>query len=65
MAVSTWPVGEVQKLASGGAEISIECEGLEWVLGWVLGYGRHAEIVSPDEARIALRERVQQMLGAA
>lgn len=59
---ASWPTGELKKLDDGGREIAIECEGLEWVLGWVLPFGRHAEIVSPPEARAALRDRVHEML---
>ena len=59
---AAWPAGEVRALPDGGAEIDIEAEGLEWILGWVLAFGRHAEIVSPEEARAALRERVAAMV---
>jgi proteasome accessory factor C len=62
---SAWPAGEVRRLADGGAEIAIDCEGLEWVVGWVLGFGRHARIVSPEDARAAVRERLTQMRKAA
>jgi proteasome accessory factor C len=57
-----WPQGEVLRLPDGGAEIAIECEGLEWVIGWTLRHGAHAEILSPPEARDALRTRVEAML---
>ena len=60
----TWPAGEVCSLPNGGAEIAIECEGLEWVLSWVLVFGRHAEIVKPAEARVAMRDRVVAMMAA-
>ena len=58
---SAWPAGEVRRLDDGGAEIAIDCEGLEWVVGWVLGFGRHAVIVAPEEARAAVRDRLGQM----
>ena len=48
-------------LEDGSAEISIDCEGFEWVTGWVLGFGRHAWIVEPAEARAAMSERVAQL----
>jgi predicted DNA-binding transcriptional regulator YafY len=51
----------VRRTSDGGAEIDIDCEGLEWVVGWVLGFGAHATIVSPGEARAAVRERLAQM----
>jgi hypothetical protein len=51
----------VHALEDGSAEISIDCEGFEWVTGWVLGFGRHAWIVEPGEARAAMGERVAQL----
>jgi predicted DNA-binding transcriptional regulator YafY len=59
---ASWPAGRVVRLPDGGAEIEMDCDGLEWVLGWTLGHGAHAEILAPDEARLALRARVQLML---
>lgn len=61
---AAWPAGELKKLSDGGREIAIECDGLEWVIGWVLGFGRHAEILGPDEARRALSARVADMAAA-
>jgi proteasome accessory factor C len=61
---SAWPVGELTLHADGSSEIVIDCEGLEWVTGWVLGFGKHARIVSPEEARHAMRERVERVAGA-
>lgn len=57
---ATWPMGDVRDLEGGGAEIVIDCEGFEWVTEWVLGMGRHAQIVTPPEARQAMRERVAE-----
>ncbi|HUJ58896.1 MAG TPA: WYL domain-containing protein [Kofleriaceae bacterium] len=59
----TWPVGEVTMQDDGSAEILIDCEGFEWVTGWVLGLGRHAWIVGPDEAKTAMHDRIAQMRG--
>ncbi len=61
--MGSWPAGEIVKLPDGGAEIAIECEGFEWVVGWVLRSGRHAEILGPDEARAALRQRLGEIAG--
>jgi proteasome accessory factor C len=61
---AAWPVGAVTHDADGSAEIVIDCEGFEWVTGWVLGFGQHAWIVQPEEARQAMRERLAQ-LGSA
>ncbi len=58
---ANWPVGEVTPLDDGAAEILIDCEGYEWVTGWVLGLGRHAWIVAPEEARVAMRQRIERV----
>jgi proteasome accessory factor C len=60
---ANWPVGEVTMRDDGSAELLVDCEGLEWVTGWVLQLGRHAWIESPVEARQAMRERVAQLRG--
>lgn len=61
---ASWPVGTVTHHPDGSADIVIDCEGLEWVTGWVLGFGQHAWIVHPDEAREAMRARLAQLEGA-
>jgi len=58
---ANWPVGEVTPRDDGSAELLIDCEGFEWVTGWVLGLGRHARIVAPAEARAAMRERITRL----
>jgi proteasome accessory factor C len=60
---AAWPEGEVSTQDDGSADILIDCEGLEWVTGWVLGFGRHAWIVGPDEARGAMRDRIARVRG--
>jgi proteasome accessory factor C len=62
---ASWPAGRVVRRPDGGAELEVDCDGLEWILGWVLGHGRHAEIVAPEAARAALRERVERMLASS
>ncbi len=57
----TWPVGEVTMQDDDSAELLVDCEGFEWVTGWVLGLGRHAWIVGPPEAREAMRERIARL----
>lgn len=61
---ATWPHGDLRRLPDGGAEIAIECEGLEWVVGWSLRFGDHAEILAPKEARDAARARVASLAAA-
>jgi proteasome accessory factor C len=58
---ANWPVGEVTLQDDGSAELLVDCEGFEWVTGWVLNLGRHAWIVGPDEARKAMAERVVRL----
>ena len=58
---STWPVGEGTVRDDGSAELIIDCEGFEWITGWVLSLGRHARIETPDEARAALRDRLARL----
>ncbi len=59
---AAWPVGDVTTLGDGSSEIVIDCEGFEWVTGWVLGFGRHAHIVDPPTARAAMIQRVTGMM---
>jgi predicted DNA-binding transcriptional regulator YafY/signal transduction histidine kinase len=61
---AAWPVGAVTHNQDDSAEIVIECEGFEWVTSWVLGFGEHAWIVQPEEARLAMRERLAQLSAA-
>ena len=58
---ANWPVGEVREMPGGSSEIVIDCEGFEWVTGWVLGMGKHARIVEPAAAIDAMRERLAQL----
>jgi len=62
---AAWPVGEVTMNDDGSAEILIDSEGLEWVTGWVLQFGRHAWIVGPVEARAAMRDRIARVRALA
>jgi predicted DNA-binding transcriptional regulator YafY len=61
---ANWPVGEVTTADDGSAEIAIDCEGFEWVTGWVLGFGEHAWVVDPPEARAAMVERLERLSAA-
>src|SRR5689334_15078337 len=56
-----WPVGEVTPHDDGSAELLVDCDGFEWVTSWVLGLGRHAWIVAPEEAKNAMRDRVARL----
>ena len=59
---ANWPVGEVTMADDGSAELLVDCDGFEWVTSWVLGLGRHAWIAAPDEARQAMRDRIEGVL---
>jgi len=61
---ANWPVGEVTMQDDGSAELIMDCDGFEWVTGWVLEQGRHAWIVGPDDARAAMRDRLATMRAA-
>jgi len=58
---ANWPVGEITENDDGSAELLVDCDGFEWVTSWVLGLGRHAQIVAPEEARQAMRERISRL----
>ena len=58
---ANWPIGEVSQLDDGSSEIVIDCEGFEWVTGWVLGMGKHARVVEPPSATEAMRERLRKL----
>lgn len=58
---ANWPVGEVTLQEDGSAELLVDCDGFEWVTQWVLGLGRHASIVGPEEARAAMRQRIGKL----
>ena len=58
---AAWPVGEVQTFDDGSSEIAIDTESFEWITGWVLGFGSHAWILDPPEARAVMVERVARL----
>jgi proteasome accessory factor C len=58
---ANWPVGEVTMQDDGSADLLVDCDGFEWVTGWVLGLGRHAWIVGPEPARRAMRDRIARL----
>jgi proteasome accessory factor C len=58
---ANWPVGEITMRDDHSALLEVDCDGFEWVTQWVLGLGRHAAIIGPDEARQAMRERILRL----
>jgi proteasome accessory factor C len=61
---ANWPVGEVTMHDDGSAELIMDCDGFEWVTGWILEQGRHAWIAGPEDARAAMRDRLGKMRAA-
>jgi len=59
---ANWPIGKVAHHEDGSSQITIDCEGYEWVTGWVLGMGKNARIAEPASAIVAMRERVARLL---
>ncbi len=58
----TWhPSQELQELEDGGVELRLSVSGEGDLLRWVLGYGRHVEVVAPEH----LRQRVAEELRRA
>lgn len=60
-----WPVGDVSINEDGSSSIVVDCEGFEWLTGWVLGFGHHAYIASPEPARAAMIDRINALSAAA
>ena len=61
---ANWPEGEVTMRDDGSAELIMDCDGFEWLTGWLLEHGRHAWIVGPDDARAAMRDRLARVRSA-
>lgn len=49
-------------LPDGVLEWRATVEGLHEITWWILGYGRHATVVSPEPLRAMLREHIQAMV---
>ena len=54
---------KARRLESGGADVVIESAGTAYAVSLALSFAGEAEIVSPPEAREALRAEVQRTLG--
>ncbi len=59
---SNWPAGKIKLHDDGTTNITVDCEGYEWITGWVLGFGEHAKIVAPPEAQSAMHQRVCDLI---
>lgn len=52
------------KRAGGRLEMSFKATGLLEVLRWTLGWGRHVQVLEPEELRLALHDEVMAMTAA-
>jgi predicted DNA-binding transcriptional regulator YafY len=52
----------LKPLDRGGVEVEMPFANLEALISWALGFGEHVEIVSPPEARAAMRDHVASAL---
>lgn len=55
-----WMEGqEIEEQADGGLVLAFRASGLGAVKRWVLGFGRHAEVLEPEELRRTVEEEVE------
>lgn len=59
-----WMEGqEIEEQADGGLVLAFRASGLGAVKRWVLGFGRHAAVLEPEELRRAVKEEVEMTAG--
>jgi predicted DNA-binding transcriptional regulator YafY len=51
-------------IAGGGARLTLQVEDPSLLLGWVLGWGRSAEVVEPESFREQVQKELEAMLAA-
>ena len=51
----------VRRLSDGGVEVSVPCTNLDAFRSWLLGWGVHAEVVSPADVRDGLIDWLRTM----
>ena len=51
----------IEELPSGGLILRLTVGGLGEVKRWVMGYGKHAEVLQPESLRREIGEDVQKM----
>jgi predicted DNA-binding transcriptional regulator YafY len=52
----------METLGSGDLVVEVQAGSMTWAVSRALAYGEHAEILSPTEARAALRGRLEKYL---
>ena len=60
---SAWHASQkLSKEKDGGLLAEFDLDGTEEIMRWVLSFGRHAEVLEPEELRHAVREELQVLL---
>lgn len=52
---------DMRELDDGGLELTLRLGALEEVEQWILGWGAHAEVVSPPELRTKMKETIKKL----
>jgi predicted DNA-binding transcriptional regulator YafY len=55
------PTEEREELPGGGLKLTMQVTALDGVKRFVMQYGRHAEVIRPEELRQAIREEIEAM----
>jgi predicted DNA-binding transcriptional regulator YafY len=50
---------ETRELPDGGIELTLQVGGLDEIQRWVLGWGEHATVITPDELKRLVRSRAE------
>ena len=59
----TWQEGQkLRELPDGGVELTVRASGLEGIKRWLLGFGRHARVIEPEELREMMKREVEEMV---
>lgn len=59
----TWQEGQVlEEAPDGGVVLQVRASGLEQIKRWILGFGRHARVLEPEELARAVREEAEGIL---
>jgi proteasome accessory factor B len=58
------PQLELKPVEDGSVEAEMPFANLDALISWAIGFGDHIEIVSPEEARTAMREQISSTLEA-
>ena len=56
------PPGSIRELDDGGIVLHLSTAHFDWLIGWILPFGRHAEVLSPPSLRQRLLEASRKTL---